>query len=72
MWDRNHLANLGETYWTHFKFAIKISTLLILAAVTLGLHAVIPWWQQPRKLQLAEICNYLDLKLVLRGNDDSD
>lgn len=37
-----HLEEVNETWFTHFKFAIGIAALLLVAAVALVIHAFIP------------------------------
>ena len=37
-----HLEEIGETYWEHFKFAIRIGFVLFLAGILVMIHAVFP------------------------------
>ena len=38
----DHPASVGETYWQHFKFAVKVFLSLLKAAFTCLIHAIFP------------------------------
>ena len=37
-----HLEEIGETYFEHFKFAVRIGFVLFLAGILVMIHAVFP------------------------------
>lgn len=37
-----HLDETGATYWEHFKFAIRIGFIMILAGIFTMIHAIYP------------------------------
>lgn len=37
-----HLQDIGESYWDHFKFAIRIAFVLFLTSLVLVAHAFFP------------------------------
>ena len=37
-----HLQDIGETYWDHFKFAIRIAIVLFITSLILVFHAFFP------------------------------
>lgn len=37
-----HLQDIGDTYWEHFKFAIRIAAILFLTSFVLVFHAFFP------------------------------
>jgi hypothetical protein len=48
-WDWAHFK--GEGWLSHTKRAAKLSGLLLLSGLAMLLHVVIPFWQQPERLQ---------------------
>ena len=62
MWDWGHFNR--ENWWNHTQRSLKLGILLLLSGGGLLLHALIPFWQQPKKLQACEvaraICEELD------------
>ncbi len=57
MWDWNHLKNEG--WGLHTLRGIKLSALLLASGVALLLHLVIPFWQQPKVLQICSVAETL-------------
>jgi hypothetical protein len=53
MWDPNHIKNEG--YFRHLLRALKMAGLLMAAAAMLIPHAIIPFWQQPKRLSLQRV-----------------
>tara|TARA_Y100000310_G_C20125129_1_gene553273 strand:- start:165 stop:377 length:213 start_codon:yes stop_codon:yes gene_type:complete len=53
MWDRNHIKNEG--YFAHLLRALKMAGLLVVVAACLVPHAILPFWQQPKRLCLQRI-----------------
>lgn len=54
MFDFNHLKDIS--YLTHLKRALYLFGLLMLSALALLVHAFIPFWQQPEKLRMTNVC----------------
>ncbi len=57
MWDPTHLK--GESWLAHTKRAAKLSTLLLFSGLAMGLHMLIPFWQQPKFLCVEGLCETL-------------
>ena len=53
MWDWAHFKKLG--WLSHSKQAARHSGLLILAAMAMLLHMIVPFWQQPERLQMKNL-----------------
>lgn len=49
MWNWAHFK--GEGWLAHSKRSIHLSGLLLLAGLAMLVHAVVPFWQQPKGLQ---------------------
>ena len=39
-----HLDEVGETYWQHLFFAIRIALILFITSFLVLLHAIFPFW----------------------------
>jgi len=57
-WDWAHFK--VEGWWSHTKRASKLSGLLLLSGLTMMLHVIIPFWQQPKWLQAEGIKDSLE------------
>jgi hypothetical protein len=57
MWDWTHLKNEG--WVTHTRRALKLSALLLVSGGALILHLLIPFWQQPKVLQVCSVANII-------------
>ena len=55
MWNRHHLESEG--WVTHTARSIKLALLLLSSGVTLLLHAIVPFWQQPKVLQVCSVAD---------------
>jgi len=53
MWDWNHFK--AEGWLSHSRRALKLSMLMIAAALALLIHMVVPFWQQPKALRLCTV-----------------
>ena len=57
MWDWAHFKEEG--WLTHTKRSAKLALLLILAAKAMVLHTLVPFWQQPKRLQREQVARSL-------------
>ena len=57
MWDRAHLK--GEGWLSHSKRALKLSILMIASALSLLVHMVVPFWQQPKVLRVCTVAEVI-------------
>tara|TARA_R110001583_G_scaffold146442_1_gene298482 strand:- start:381 stop:578 length:198 start_codon:yes stop_codon:yes gene_type:complete len=64
MWDGNHFKREG--WLSHTKRAFRLSLLLILAAAAMVLHTLVPFWQQPKTLQLGNVADAIQKEMSLR------
>jgi hypothetical protein len=53
MWDWTHFSEEG--WLAHTKRSVKLTGLLLLSGFAMALHAIIPFWQQPKMLQREEV-----------------
>tara|TARA_R110000751_G_scaffold282988_1_gene386300 strand:- start:357 stop:557 length:201 start_codon:yes stop_codon:yes gene_type:complete len=53
MWDWAHFK--GEGWVAHTKRSARLALLLLVSSVTMILHMLVPFWQQPKRLQRAEV-----------------
>lgn len=62
MWDWLHLR--GEGWLAHTTRSVKLAGLLLASGVTMLLHILVPFWQQPKPLQVCAvartICEEMD------------
>jgi hypothetical protein len=49
MWDWSHLKEEG--WLSHTKRSVQLTVLLLVAGAAMVLHALVPFWQQPKFLQ---------------------
>jgi len=68
MWDWSHFKHEG--WLKHSRRAWKLSALLTVGAVGMILHALIPFWQQPRWMSASAIRDTLDYELRQRARDE--
>jgi hypothetical protein len=57
MWDWGHFREEG--WISHTKRAMWLALLLLCAGGAMVIHAVIPFWQQPRVLCVEAVCTAL-------------
>jgi len=66
MWNWSHLK--GESWRTHTQRSIKLAALLLASGVAMILHVLVPFWQQPKILQVCSvadtICAEMDKRKV--------
>tara|TARA_R110002020_G_scaffold78132_2_gene196667 strand:- start:999 stop:1199 length:201 start_codon:yes stop_codon:yes gene_type:complete len=53
MWDWAHFKEEG--WLAHTKRSARLAVLLLLSGSAMILHLLIPFWQQPKRLQRAEV-----------------
>jgi hypothetical protein len=61
MWDWAHLK--GHGWLRHLDRAGKLTGILLLGGLAMLLHTVIPFWQQPKGLQVQGLINSLEKSL---------
>ncbi len=67
----SHPASVGETYWQHFTFAIKIFISLAKAAFACLIHAVIPsLFENTTSSEIRNLHDGLDKRPVVGSGDD--
>jgi hypothetical protein len=57
MWDWAHFKDEG--WMAHTKRSAKLSVILLASGVTMILHMLIPFWQQPKSLQRPNVARAL-------------
>ena len=67
-----HLDEVGETYWQHFKAASSVSLKLYLASYTQFLHAVFPFIRPPFETDIFSLIEYLKEKTPESRKDNCD
>lgn len=65
MWDWAHLK--GEGWLAHSVRSAKLGSLLLLSGAAMVLHLLMPFWQQPKLLQ---VCSVADI--ICREMDKRD
>ena len=53
MWDWAHFKEEG--WLAHTKRSLRLAALLLASGVAMALHTVVPFWQQPKRLQRGEV-----------------
>jgi len=59
MFNFDHLKESDQNYFQHMRFAIMVSIRLALTAILLPLHALLPFIEMPKKLDIARTSDYL-------------
>ena len=55
MWNWSHLK--GEGWLKHTVRSVKLALLLLCSGSAMLLHIVIPFWEQPKRLQACSVAN---------------
>ena len=64
MWDWKHVKKEG---WVlHTLRGIKLSALMLASEAALLLHLVIPFWQQPKVLQVCSVADTICKEMAKR------
>jgi len=58
MWNWSHFK--AEGWVAHTKRSVKLCSLLLLSGAAMAVHILIPFWEQPRFLQIANVARALD------------
>jgi hypothetical protein len=53
MWDWAHFKDEG--WLAHTRRSLRLAALLLASGAAMVLHALVPFWQQPTKLQRGEV-----------------
>jgi len=53
MWDWAHFKNEG--WVAHTKRSVRLAALLLASGAAMILHMLVPFWQQPKRLQRGEV-----------------
>ncbi len=75
MFKREHLKKNNVSYWSHLFFALNISLRLLVSAILLGVHSILPMVGMPKCLNLESMAEFLSEKNKHRedwSNKDSD
>jgi len=64
-----HLDEIGATYWEHFKFAIRIGFVMIIAGILVMIHAFFPNFMRSVG---SDVIRQLHAILNEGGDDDDD
>ena len=70
MWDWNHLK--GEGWLRHSMRAAQMAGLLLLSGAAMLLHILLPFWQQPKFLQVERVADSLKALIVSRRGEQND
>ena len=57
MWDWAHFKSEG--WLNHSRRSVKLAGLLLLSGLAMGLHGLVPFWQQPKRLQACAVADAL-------------
>ena len=64
MWDWAHFKDEG--WVAHTRRSLRLAALLLASGAAMVLHALVPFWQQPKMLQRGEVacalCEGLELQ----------
>ncbi len=67
-----HPSSVGETYWQHFAFAIRVAISLVKAAFACLIHAVFPsLFQNTASSEIRKLYAGLDKRAVSSSVDDN-
>ena len=55
MWNWAHFK--GEGWIAHTKRSVKLAALLLLSGGAMLLHIVVPFWEQPKFLQVCSVAD---------------
>ena len=64
MWNWNHLR--GEGWLHHTIRSVKLGVLLLASGSAMLLHLVIPFWQQPKRLQVCSVAEVICQEMAKR------
>ena len=64
-----HLKDINETYLTHCRHALALSSRLLLASVCQALHAFVPDIHPPLGSDVRSLISFLESKLPENRND---
>lgn len=64
MWNWKHLQ--GEGWLAHTVRSVKLGVLLLASGVAMLLHIVVPFWQQPKKLQVCSVAETICQEMAKR------
>jgi hypothetical protein len=64
MWNLSHLD--GEGWRVHTVKSIKLAALLLISGAALVLHAILPFWQQPKALRACSVANTICREMAKR------
>ena len=53
MWNWNHFQ--GEGWLAHTVRSVKLGTLLLASGAAMFLHLLVPFWEQPKRLQVCSV-----------------
>ena len=70
MWDWNHLK--GEGWLRHSMRAAQMAGLLLLSGAAMLLHILLPFWQQPKFLQVERVADSLKARIVNRRGEQNE
>lgn len=57
MWSWRHLK--GEGWLVHTKRSIKLAALLLASGCAMLLHIIVPFWEQPKVLQVCSVADII-------------
>jgi hypothetical protein len=64
MWNWKHLK--GEGWLIHSVRSAKLATLLLASGAAMLLHIIMPFWEQPKKLQVCSVANTICEEMAKR------
>ena len=67
-----HLDEVGETYWQHFKQAVYISLRCSVASYTQLLHAVFPFIKPPFGTDICSLIEFFEGKTIEARKENCD
>lgn len=64
MWNWKHLKSEG--WITHTRRSVKLAVLLLASGSAMLVHILIPFWEQPKRLQVCSVANTICQEMAKR------
>jgi len=64
MWNWKHLA--GEGWVAHTHRSVKLAALLLASGLAMLIHILIPFWEQPKRLQVCSVATTICQEMAKR------
>ena len=64
MWNWKHLKSEG--WIAHTRRSVKLAMLLLASGAAMLVHILIPFWEQPKRLQVCSVANTICQEMAKR------